>query len=321
VNTLEPVQEHSGELQEQTPPWERWAVVVNPTKFDDLDALQASFATLCSQHGWSEPSWYSTTAEDPGEGQARQALTDGAGLVCPLGGDGTVRSVASGMVDSGVPMGLLPGGTGNLLARNLKLPVDDLEAALIVALTGRDRSIDVGEVTWDEDAPAVFLVMAGMGLDAEMMAGVDEGLKKKVGWLAYALSGAKALFRLGFAVRVTADAKRAVSQHARAVVVGNCGELTGGLQLMPDALVDDGRLDTVLAAPNSIAAWLALGLNFLSARRRGHPSLVHLVAERVDVATREPVEAQLDGDAVGARRRMTCTVRALALTVRLPTET
>jgi diacylglycerol kinase family enzyme len=215
-------------------------------------------------------------------------------------------------------MGLLPGGTGNLLARNLKLPVDDLEAALVVALTGKDSAIDVGEVSWDGEPPAVFLVMAGMGLDAEMMAGVDEGLKKKVGWLAYAVSGARALFRLGFAVRVRAEAERAVSQHARAVVVGNCGELAGGLQLMPDASITDGKLDTVLAAPNSIAGWLALGLNFVSARRRGHPSIVRLVSKRVDVATREPVEAQLDGDAVGARRRMTCSVRTLALIVRLP---
>ena len=168
----------------------RWAVVVNPTKFDDLDALKTSFAVLCAAHHWSEPCWYPTTADDPGEGQTRQALSDGAGLVCPLGGDGTVRSVASAMVDSGVPMGLLPGGTGNLLARNLKLPVDDLEAALVVALTGSDprhrrRRGDLGRAT----TPAVFLVMAGMGLDAEMMAGVDEGLKRKVGWLAYALSG------------------------------------------------------------------------------------------------------------------------------------
>ena len=318
MSTVEPVGERVGELQQQAAPSERWAVVVNPTKFNDMDALKANFAVLCAGHDWPEPCWYPTTAEDPGEGQARQALTNGARLVCPLGGDGTVRSVASAMVDSGIPMGLLPGGTGNLLARNLKLPVDNLEAALVVAMTGRDSGIDVGEVTWDEDAPAVFLVMAGMGLDAEMMAGVDEGLKRKVGWLAYALSGAKALFRLGFAVRVRADAKRAVSQHARAVVVGNCGELAGGLQLMPDASIVDGKLDTVLASPNSIAGWLALGLNFISARRRGHPSLVRLVSDRVDVATREPVEAQLDGDAVGARRRMTCTVRALALTVRLP---
>jgi diacylglycerol kinase family enzyme len=319
VSTVEPLGEQSAELQ-QTAPSQRWAVVVNPIKFDDLDALKASFAALCTAHEWTEPSWYQTTAEDPGEGQAKQALTEGARLVCPLGGDGTVRSVASAMVGSGIPMGLLPGGTGNLLARNLKLPVDDLEAALVVAITGRDSGIDVGEVAWDGDAPAVFLVMAGMGLDAEMMAGVDEGLKRTVGWLAYALSGAKALFRLGFAVRVRADTERAVSQHARAVVVGNCGELAGGLQLMPDAAIDDGLLDTVLASPNSIAGWLALGLNFISARRRGHPSLVHLVSERVDVATREPVEAQLDGDAVGRRRRMTCTVRARALIVRLPAE-
>ena len=91
--------------------------------------------------------------------------------------------------------------------------------------------------------------MAGVGLDADMMAGVDEGLKRRVGWFAYALSGARALFRLGFAVRVRADRHRAVSQHARAVVVGNCGELAGGLQLMPEASLTDGRLDTVLASP------------------------------------------------------------------------
>ncbi|MGV8909004.1 MAG: diacylglycerol/lipid kinase family protein [Propionicimonas sp.] len=297
----------------------RWSVVVNPIKFDDLDALKTRFGHLCAAHDWPEPGWYETTVEDPGEGQARQALAEGATLVCPLGGDGTVRSVATAMVGSDVPMGLLPGGTGNLLARNLGLPVDDLEAALTVALTGRDADIDVGEVTWDDDEPAVFLVMAGMGLDAEMMAGVDEGLKRRVGWLAYAVSGAKALFRLGFAVRVRADAERAVSQHARAVVVGNCGELAGGLQLMPEASLIDGRLDTVLASPNSIAGWLALGLNVVSARRRGHPSLVRLVSAKVQVTAREAVQAQLDGDAVGLRRLMTCTVRPGALAVRLPT--
>ena len=295
-----------------------WAIVVNPTKFEDLSTVKDQFAGLCGGHGWSEPRWYATTAEDPGEGQARQAVSEGAGLVCPLGGDGTVRSVASALAGTDVPMGLLPGGTGNLLARNLRLPVDDLEAALTVALTGRDVQIDVGEVIWDDDQPAVFLVMAGMGLDAEMMAGVDEGLKRRVGWLAYAVSGARALFRLGFAVRVRADAERAVSQHARAVVVGNCGELAGGLQLMPEASLIDGKLDTVLASPNSIAGWLALWLNVVSGRRRGHGSLVRLVSNRVQVATREPVEAQLDGDAVGRRRLMTCTVRPSALAVRLP---
>ncbi|MFZ0529691.1 MAG: diacylglycerol kinase family protein, partial [Propionicimonas sp.] len=239
-------------------------------------------------------------------------------LVCPLGGDGTVRAVASGLVGTGVPLGLLPGGTGNLLARNLRLPIGDLDAALTVALTGRDRAIDVGEVAWDDGPPSVFLVMAGMGLDADVMANVDEGLKKRVGWLAYVVSGARSLVKLGFAVRVQAARQRAVSLHARTVVVGNCGELTGGLALMPEASLTDGKLDTVLASPNSIGAWLAIGVYVLSRHRRGHRSLISMVSESVAVETKEPIEGQLDGDAVGLKRRMTCQVRPGALVVRLP---
>ncbi|MCA0294711.1 MAG: diacylglycerol kinase family lipid kinase [Actinobacteria bacterium] len=302
---------------------QRWAVVANPSKFASLAAVKADVAQLCAANGWTEPTWYETTLDDPGEGQASQAVEDGAELVCSLGGDGTVRNVASALVDRDpagrVPMGLLPGGTGNLLARNLKLPMDTLEAALVVALEGSDLDIDVGEVVWDDEEPTIFLVMAGMGFDAQMMAGVDAQLKRRVGWLAYAVSGAAALFRIGFAVRVAADRQRAVSQHARTVLVANCGELTAGLRLIPEAELTDGRLDTVLASPRSISGWLAIGLNVVSGRRRGHPAFVHLDSEEVQVATREPVEAQLDGDAVGTRSRMRARVRPGALTVRVAT--
>lgn len=300
---------------------QRWAVVANPSKFASLAAVKADVARRCAARGWAEPEWYETTLADPGVGQAKQAVEDGAELVCSLGGDGTVRSVASGLVSleasRRVPMGLLPGGTANLLARNLKLPMDSLDSALDVALGGTEVDIDVGEVAWDDEDPAVFLVMAGMGFDAQMMAGVDAQLKRTVGWLAYAVSGAAALFRIGFAVRVAADRQRAVSQHARTVLVANCGELTAGLRLIPEAELTDGRLDTVLASPRSISGWLAIGLNVVSGRRRGHPAFVHLTSEEVQVATREPVEAQLDGDAVGTRSRMRARVLPGALTVRV----
>lgn len=294
-----------------------WAIIVNPSKFDDLVALTNQVAAICAEHSWPEPTWYETTPEDPGTGQAREAIAAGAALVCPLGGDGTVRAVAAAMLDTGIPLGLLPGGTGNLLARNLSLPLDDLRAALTVAVTGKDTGVDAGLVSFDEREPEIFLVMAGMGLDAEAVAGASVELKRRFGWVAYALSGLRSLVRSGFSVRVNAGGQRAFSQHATTVMIGNCGELTAGVRLMPDARVDDGLLDVAVVSPRSVGSWLAVGAYILTRHRVGHSAIAHLRGPKVAIIAAEPVDAQVDGDVVGAVTSLTCSVRPHALTVRV----
>src|SRR5690606_31784764 len=99
-----------------------------------------------SAAGWAKSLWLETSEADPGVGQARRALAEGADVVITAGGDGTVRAVAQGLQNTGVPLALLPSGTGNLLARNLGLDVNAsrMEASVELAFTGVDTAIDVG---------------------------------------------------------------------------------------------------------------------------------------------------------------------------------
>src|SRR5665647_2832496 len=100
----------------------RLAVVANPRKFDDVDVPRAQILVQCEKAGLDEPFWFESDKKDQGRSKAKKAIKQGATVVAALGGDGTVRGVASALVGSNVALGILPGGTGNLLARNLKIP-------------------------------------------------------------------------------------------------------------------------------------------------------------------------------------------------------
>ena len=184
--------------------------------------------------------------------------------MCPLGGDGTVRAVAEALVGTETPLGLLPGGTGNLLARNLDLPVDSLEDALRVALTGQNKRVDVGRLTVDasgeHERPEkhIFLVMAGLGLRRRhhgRRAREPEGQGRVAGLRRL---GCPEPARPQFKVRVKVADGEEFSRRTRTVVIGNCGKLLGGLVLMPEAEVADGKLDLVALSPQGIVGWAAV---------------------------------------------------------------
>ena len=329
-------QAHAGREAGGLPP--RAAVVVNPIKVD-VTKLRAIVGAAEAAAGWQPSLWYETTVQDSGAGITAQAVTDGAAVVMAAGGDGTVRAVAEGLRGTGIPIGLLPVGTGNLLARNLALNLTNVDQAVATAFSGHDRAIDLGitritRTSGTEEEERVFLVMAGLGLDAKMIAKTNKTLKKRVGWLAYVDGIGRALPELKpVKLRFSVDEGAWKATSAHTVIVGNCGSLPGGLLLIPDAKPDDGLLDIVALRPEGPFGWLKVwnklafenGVLRRSAAGRKIIDLNHDVRSVTYSTGRDfrltlerEQEIQLDGDEWGMATAVHTWVDAGALLVRMP---
>jgi YegS/Rv2252/BmrU family lipid kinase len=291
----------------------RAAVVVNPSKVDDDPATyRADLTDALKRAGWDEPLWLETTVDDPGASQAAEAIRQGVDVVLVHGGDGTVMWTVTGLAGSDIPLGLLPAGTGNLLARNLDLP-QQLDDALDVALSGATRRVDVGDI-----GDRCFVVMAGMGFDAAMMEDAPEGLKKRLGWAAYLVSGAKHLSDRRMRVTLQLDDGAPQRMLARTVLVGNVGSLQGGIPLLPDAEPDDGILDVAIVAPRGLVEWVSVAFRVVTRRRRRDRQLARHRARRISIRASHRHPRQLDGDPLEPGRELTVSVRPGALLLRVP---
>ncbi len=292
-------------------------VIVHPGKVGSPADAQARLAALARSEGHEAPRWVETTAEDPGPGQARAAIADGADMVMVWGGDGTMIGVAAGLAGSGVPLAILPGGTGNLLARNLGVPLD-LAAAVEVAYSGRDRAIDLLDVDLGRGERRLSAVMCGMGWDAEMMA-APEARKRRLGWGAYAIEGARSAGSRPMSLRISIDGGVEHRLTGRTVLVANVGTLVAGLELVPEAVADDGLLDVLVVAPSSPVDWIRTTAGIIA--RTGSdadPSRIRFRGREVSIATGHVRKRQIDGDLVSAGSGMNVAVRPGALVVRVP---
>jgi diacylglycerol kinase family enzyme len=289
------------------------ALVLNPVKVEDPDALVDLVRRTGADRGWADPLVLTTTEEDPGTSMAREALDRGADVVLAAGGDGTVRAVAQSLAGTGVPLGIVPAGTGNLLARNLELPLDRDEAVAVALGPGR-RTLDLGRVD-GADGGQVFAVMAGAGFDAEVMRSAPEKLKHAVGWPAYLVGAARAMRRGRLRAEILLDAGPARHVRVHTVVVGNLGRLQGGVELMPDARPDDGLLDVCVVSPRTTWDWLGVAARTLVRASRPHRRIQVHQASHVTVRYRSRQPRQLDGDLIADGSELTARVDAAALVV------
>lgn len=313
------------------------ALVYNPIKVDEK-RLRAILRDLSKEAGWAHPAFYPTTRADAGQAVTREALERGVDVVLVAGGDGTVRAVAEAMAGTDVPLAIVPSGTGNLLARNLNLPLLDPRTMIRAALGDFRHPIDIGWATLTREngdtGEHAFVVLAGMGLDADMIANTRPDLKRSVGWVAYVDGAARSLpnarpFRIVYQL----DDSRLHSTKVHSVLFANCGTLPAGISLIPSASITDGEMDIAIIQPTGPLGWLGVWRKIwwdnsvlrrfragrLVLQRRGKDASVRYLRGRtIETAAVHPTPIELDGDEFGQAVRISCRVDPVALLLALP---
>ena len=313
------------------------AIVINSSLTRDLGRFRRRCREAAADGGW-EPSFLETTLDDRGVGLAGAAVAAGARMVVAAGGDGTVRACAQALAGTQVPLAIVPLGTANLAARALGIP-PGTGGSLATAFGGHERLIDLavagaaaagaggagstgagstGAGTTGVAGGLTFAAMAGIGLDAEVVAATPRLLKRRAGWLAYAAAGIVHLPGRGERFTVRLDDDEPLARQARCVVVGNAGLLPGGFSLLPRARLDDGLLDVGILAPAGPAGWLRVAHRVLTGSGRDGRQLERHQARRVEIRTEKELPREVDGEVITPGRSLTVTLLRRALTVRVP---
>jgi diacylglycerol kinase (ATP) len=294
---------------------ERVAVLAHRKKMlhgAGLDALRETLAAA----GVEDPLWYEVNKSRKAPKRARAALKAGADLVLIWGGDGMTQRSVDALAGSGVPVGLLPAGTANLLASNLGIPAK-LDAAVQVALHGDRRNLDLGllAVAGVEEH---FAVMAGAGFDAELVGGADRRSKARLGKLAYFRSGLAGVRGPVVKARVKVDGKVWYAGPVSCVLLGNVGRIVGGVPAFDDADPSDGLLEVGVTTASGVLQW-ARTLGRMTFGRSDNSKFIRITRGRkISVKLAKSMPVELDGGARDDARSFTATVAPGALIVCVP---
>lgn len=292
------------------------AIIYNPvarTLSRNRHLLQRSIETLRDQG--IETRLVATTAPNSAGAQARQQIESGCDLILAAGGDGTINEVASGMLHTGVPLGVLPGGTANVLAREMKLPMN---MAKVAESLGRMTPvcISTGLLRIGTHERRTFLCMAGAGLDAEIVCNVDLDLKAAIGKLAYYVGGFGQVFRPLTEFEVNVDGKKYEASFALISRVRNYG---GDLEIAKRASLLRDDFEVVLFRGTQSYQYLPyfVGVAIGQTAKLSGCTMVHGRTVSCHSVAGKDVFAQVDGELVG-KLDVTAEILPQSLTLLMP---
>ena len=264
--------------------------------------------------GVPTPIWHEVPKSKKAPKQVQRALEEGADLLLVWGGDGLVRRCIDAVGDADVDLAILPAGTSNLFATHFGIP-RDVHEAVRIALRGDRRRVDVGRFNGER-----FATMAGAGFDAAMIRDAD-ARKERLGRAAYIFSGARNLRAESFGVKLKVDGTPWYDGTATCVLLGNIGDLFGGVDVFPDASVDDGMLDVaVMTAEGPLQVARTVVRTAVSDPQKS-PFVRRTKVRKLTAKLDRDVLYELDGGDRKKVRTFTVTVEPKAVTIRVPRAT
>ena len=299
----------------------RTVLIINPTSgnsplaavHDTVESIEATILASLREYNIEPEIWY-TTAEDSGEEMAKKAADEHVDLVIAAGGDGTIHSVASGLIKRETTLAIIPIGTMNNLAHSLGIPLP-IEASCAIVAKGETRSIDIGQINGQ-----TFLEVAGIGLEAALFPFAEE--VKKPNLLSMMRGAVNGLFILlnyqSIALKISFDDKKRRHYHALQVTICNAPYYGAHFQVAPDIHMDDGLLDVFIYKNFNKLEYIQHGISISQGQRVFQPKISHRRVKSLRISTDRPVEIQADGLPHG-HTPVEVTVVPGALRLRVPT--
>jgi YegS/Rv2252/BmrU family lipid kinase len=262
--------------------------------------------------GVDDPLWSEVPKSRYAPERVERVLAEGAKLVFVWGGDGMVQRCIDVLAGTDATLAIIPAGTANLFASSLEIP-QDIAEAVQVGLSGRTRQLDVGKLNGER-----FAVMAGAGLDAQMIKEADGGLKDRFGRLAYIWTASKNLRAEPFEARIKINDELWYEGSASCILLGNVGSLFGGVEAFDNASPEDGLLEVGVSNAEGLGQWARTIARTAVGTTNKSPFVQVTKATKISISLDRKITYELDGGERKKVKKLKAKVEPGAIAVRVP---